>query len=361
MFDTVSVLKMRCLNNILEDFFYSYATFLIRYVYIFLFGPVFLTVILSSGLYFINRQNWNDTEYVFAPANGLSIFERKTFDQQFPLMQDKFVPGQSFEVKHYFYVIITGKGNFKNLLNESSLNEIEKLNNFILDHLTVDSYDGLYKINYRRICLTDQSVCFENKHIPLLINRELLEDVGEKVTYPILRLSDGTTVNLAGIFGSVVTNEDGTLTEIGAVRLVYFMKHSPPEYHFYSIQFRDRLARYLLNEYKSGVIEVTFGNEQSLTEGVQENTTRYIPAIGVTVALVLTFSYLCSFIFYQSREGSCCKPKPVVDWVRSKPLLAFIGTVEPGLAVVSTVGLLLWFGCPYNDIIIVMPFLVFGN
>jgi len=50
-----------------------------------------------------------------------------------------------------------------------------------------------------------------------------------------------------------------------------------------------------------------------------------------------------------------------IDWVRSKPLLAVVGILEPGMAIVSAMGFLLLIGAPYNDTVIVMPFLVFGK
>lgn len=355
----ILVLKMRCLNNILEDFYFSYAGYVQRYVYFFLLAPVFITLMFSTGFYFIRANTWNDTEYVFSPTNGLSIYEKRTFDEQFPLVQDNYVPGQSFELKHFFYVIITGKhSNNTNLLRNDILDQLISLNNFILNDLTIDGYDGVPNINYKNICLSNENLCFENDHLRMLRYRYDLEDLlNEKITYPISRFSyNKLTVYLASLLGNVTFDDaDGRLTEIGALRLVYFMKQEPTNFHFYSIQFRDALKDYLLNNYTSNMIEVIFGNEQSLTEGVQENTTKYLPAITVTVVLVLIFSYLCSFMFYQSPHGL------YIDWIRSKPLLALVGTIEPGLAVFSTVGFLLWCGCPYNDIIIIMPFLVFGR
>lgn len=41
--------------------------------------------------------------------------------------------------------------------------------------------------------------------------------------------------------------------------------------------------------------------------------------------------------------------------------MAVVGTIEPGLAILSTLGLLLLAQVPYNAIVVAMPFLVFGK
>lgn len=347
---------MRCLNNILEDFFYRYATYVVRYVYVFLLVPVVLTGLLCSGFYFINIQFWNDTEALFTPYNGLYKYEKATFEEHFPL-KDDYPSGQSFEVKHFFYIILTGKGKNVNLLNNTLLDEIEKLNRYVLDTLTVNSYDGQYNFTYRAICLTSELLCFENPHVSLLRHRFELEEYNNHIRYPVMRIPLDKPFYVGGLLGLVTLNDtEGRIKSVGALRLAYFTKQEPLVINYYSNQFRDALQHYLLNDYKSDLIEVAFGNDNSLTEGLQENTRAYLPEISVTVMLVGTFSFICSFVIYRPPNGGT-----YIDWVRSKPVLSLAGVIEPGMAIVSAMGFLLLVGCPFNDIIVVMPFIVFGT
>lgn len=347
---------MRCLNNVLEDFFYRYAFFIHRYPYFFVFIPVLVTGTLSGGLYFKQAQLWNNTEQTISPVDGYAKYERKTFAEHFPLNQDDYVPGQSFEVGHWLFIIILAKDDKNsNLLRKDVLDAIESLNQYILYNHTVAGYDGLGDVNYTRICLKSNSKCFTNEHILALRHRDELENWGFKVRFPVTRVPLDNPSYLGGLLGSVTFNEsDGRIHDVKAIRLIYYMKHLPESFYYYGNQFRASLAKYLEHNYESDIIDVYYGHEVSLTEGLEDNALRFTPEVGVTVILVLLFSYFCSFTFRRYSDGI------YVDWVRSKPMLAVVGTIEPGLAIISTMGLLLLIGAPYNDIIVVMPFLVFG-
>uniref|UniRef100_A0A915K9B5 SSD domain-containing protein n=1 Tax=Romanomermis culicivorax TaxID=13658 RepID=A0A915K9B5_ROMCU len=348
--------KMRCLNNILEDFFFSYATVVTKYAYFFVVVPLCLTGLLGSGFYFLNKQNENDTEYVFTPTNGRWKYEYATFKEHFPLDENNHVVGQSFEVKRWIHLIATGHGpENKNLLRKDILTEIEDLNDYILNKLTVLSFDGMYKFFYRDICLKIELQCFDNSHVTLLKHRDELEDNGNLIRYPVMRIPYDRPIYLGGFLGLVKYDEDGWMEEVGAIRLIYELKSHPETFDFYSIQFRDHVTDYLLSHYPTKLINVAFGNDDSLNQGLRENTVRFAPEISVTIILVFIFSLICSFVLHKNRV----KSGYVIDWVRSKPLLSIIGIVEPGMAIISAFGLLLLAGAPYNDVLVVMPFLVF--
>lgn len=310
---------------------------------------------LSGGLYFKTKMDWNNTEEVSTPKDGPAKYEKQIFAEHFPLEEDNHVPGQSFEVKHFVHITVTSKNQENpNLLRDDILDAIEDLNRYVLDRHTVASYDGLYNITYSMICLKSESKCFENEHIWALRNRDNLESVGYLVRYPISRVPPDNPAYIAGLINSVTLNDtEGRIQKIRAIQLVYFMKHTGA-FYYYGNQFRDTLTEYLKN-YKSDLFKISFAHEESYSDGLQENEKRFLPEIGVTISLVLLFSYMCSFTFMKTSEGT------YIDWVKSKPLLAVVGTMEPGLAIMSTLGLLLFAQVPYNAIVVVMPFLVFGK
>jgi len=195
---------MYCLNNILERLFYRYAFFIARYYYLFIIVPVCLTLFLSSGFYFIVKQTKNDTEYAFTPIDGRAKYEKRsktskvillenwceffrTFTEHFPIDEENFVAGQSFDVKHYVHVIVTGNGDKnQNLMRRDLLDEVVSLNNFLLNTLNVTSYDGQAVLFYRLICLQVEMACFENPHVAMLRHREELESLGNLIRYNYL-------------------------------------------------------------------------------------------------------------------------------------------------------------------------------
>lgn len=89
--------------------------------------------------------------------------------------------------------------------------------------------------------------------------------------YPVIRMPYDAPFYVGGLLGDVKYNKsDGKIWSIGAIRLVFNMKQEP-SMNFYSIQFRDVMADYLLSFKNSQNIKVTFGDDDSLNEGLKVN------------------------------------------------------------------------------------------
>lgn len=75
---------------------------------------------------------------------------------------------------------------------------------------------------------------------------------------------------VGGLLGNVTYNTTtGEIEKIHAIRLVYNMKHDPSEFNFYSIQLRDRMTEYLLNEYQPKLIKVILGSDDAFNQGLK--------------------------------------------------------------------------------------------
>lgn len=108
----------------------------------------------------------------------------RTFAERFPLNEENFLPGQSFEVEHYVYAVVSGNGQSnENILRNDILDEIIQLNNDVLNTLNVSSSDGQSLLFYRALCLKIDLACFENQHIAMLRNRIELENIGNLIRY----------------------------------------------------------------------------------------------------------------------------------------------------------------------------------
>ncbi|VDM10167.1 unnamed protein product [Wuchereria bancrofti] len=76
-----------------------------------------------------------------------------------------------------------------------------------------------------------------------------------------------------------------------------------------------------------------------------------------TFLLLLIFSILCTFNIITFSIPNCSKLSFVIDWLKSKPLLGFIGVIISFMAIISAIGLLLLLNVPFVDIVMIMPFL----
>lgn len=52
-----------------------------------------------------------------------------------------------------------------NILRPEILAEIDLLNNFIMNNITVPTYDGKFNLTYQDLCLSYDWVCGANEHI----------------------------------------------------------------------------------------------------------------------------------------------------------------------------------------------------
>lgn len=356
-YDYQSRVIMRCLNSFFEWFYGRYAYVVYRHAWLFIILPVAATACFSVGFLLMNDRMLNDTTYLFTPINGRHRYEKAVVLEHWPMDQDNFVAGLSPDARHWLYIVVRPKNRTRGLWNNETLDEILTLIAYINTNFTLQTVDGSKDFDYSDVCLTYRRACFGNGHVLALRAQDIIvANGGPRITFPISReyLTDDPSY-LGFMLGQATVNEtDGTLLNVNAIRLAYFTKRFPVETDTMSIQWRIGIQKYLLS-YRSDLISLSFWNEDSANQGLMENAVHYAPQIAVTFALMLAFTFMNSFVVLQKRGFVG------IDWVRSKPLLAIFGVSEPGLAVASTIGLMLLFGAPYYPVLVAMPFLVFGK
>lgn len=163
-----------------------------------------------------------------------------------------------------------------------------------------------------------------------------------------------------------LTDEEGHFDYVKAIRVTYNVKTGGVDQFGY--QWRKSLTRFLTDKERPASGEgaagrgrteeladlLQFGlfHNESLPEGLQDVADALTPKFVCMSGLLLAFCVGCSLVLLEQEGGLG------VDWVRSKPLLGLAGLLCPLLAVVSAWGLVLWWGCLYNAIVNVSPFIV---
>uniref|UniRef100_A0A1I7XI35 SSD domain-containing protein n=1 Tax=Heterorhabditis bacteriophora TaxID=37862 RepID=A0A1I7XI35_HETBA len=181
------------------------------------------------------------------------------------------------------------------------------------------------KVAYTDLCMSFDWACYLNDHLTMLMPKsrwgnfsgpiaELASDIINKevnITYPI-----GWRGSEPIYFGALVgrthlVDEEGHFDYASAVRLTYNVRE-----------------------------------EKDVADAL---TPKFIG----TCSILFTFCFMVSVVLMKHDNGLLG-----IDWVRSKPIVACAGIWCPLLAIVTSFGLLLWFGELYNAIVNVSPFLV---
>jgi len=126
---------------------------------------------------------------------------------------------------------------------------------------------------------------------------------------------------VGGLFGLVTYNESsGEFLSVGAIRLVFYLK-SGSGLNWYSIQFRDVMSRYLLN-YRSPLIKVSFGNDESLTEGLDVSAFQMI-------SLVMSEYFQTIIIFRRIQYDLHLRLESPFHWCLFFPTFAAMSSTSP--------------------------------
>uniref|UniRef100_A0A5S6QRE5 SSD domain-containing protein n=1 Tax=Trichuris muris TaxID=70415 RepID=A0A5S6QRE5_TRIMR len=336
-------------DKIIGNAFARYAFVVYKYRWLFLLVPCCFACVFALGFYFRPYRMRQNSVETFTPSDGPSHYEKAVINGHWPLVQDAFIPGKFFAAKHWIQVVVMARDG-GNVLRMEILNATEQINEIIMDKLTVWSEFKNRTVNYRDLCLTWGTECYDNGHIALFKEVEELENY-IKITYPVARTVD-TPLYLGSIISGVETLDDiGTFKHATHIRLSYNLKQWPVEIDEDSYKWKFMLQHFIVDEFKSPLIKVGMWHAESINQGLAENVEIIVPDFGISYLVLSLFCTMTNMMVTYDNG------KLKVDWVRSKPLVAFLGVCSSGIAVVISMGFLLIVGMEYVLINAVMPIL----
>ncbi|CAB3407312.1 unnamed protein product [Caenorhabditis bovis] len=310
--------------------------------------PLAITLACSIGFLRMRELRVDDPAFVFTPSDARWRRELKVFADNWPLNENRFLPGKSFETKRFINILIKAKDS-GSVLRGPILKEIKMLNEWIMKNISVPTSDRKYNLTYEDLCLSYDWVCGGNEHIDMLLQRE---KVGEflDLSYPRGGNKD-TPVYLGTILGDVKLFANKTVADAKMTQLFYFLKQEQKMVEMYSSRFSYAVERFLNRVYSSDIITFSFAHYQSLEDGLDENAKAFVPNFVVSFTVLGLYALFSSFTLKR-------KPAKKIDWVRSKPWLAVAGMFTTILSIVSAFGFLLLIGVHYNVINTIIPFLI---
>uniref|UniRef100_A0A1I8B712 SSD domain-containing protein n=1 Tax=Meloidogyne hapla TaxID=6305 RepID=A0A1I8B712_MELHA len=314
------------LEPLLCRFFYFFGTFVHRYRWPMVIIPPLLSACLSVGFIWVGDLRVDDPGtpgYIKLFLNCWHFFfrwkrELGTFSKLWPLDENRFIAGKSFETKRFVNILCKAK-------------------------------DGK-----RDLCLGYDWKCSANEHIEMFRQMTQVGRVIE-LTYPKGGNKD-TPAYLGTAIGDIKLNKtDGTVQAAKIIQMFFFLKQEPANVRKYSTDFEYAVERFLLHGFESPLIDISFAHYQSIEDGLDDNARRFFPNFVTSVFALTIFCIACAFTFRVHNEN---KRKISIDWIRSKPLVACAGLLTTLFALLSSFGLLLLFGIPYNVINTIIPFLI---
>jgi hypothetical protein len=203
--------------------------------------------------------------------------------------------------------------------------------------------------------------CLQHPLLYALNDTQPMISVQFLLRYPLLHIGNVTLDN-ALIFGGVrldATREDRhgnrAIISARALRLPYVLQPTTTADSRYmrSIveQWLDQFIQLMLriqrryHQTSTTTVSIYFTSSISLPAEMERNGQLIIPYMPLLFFSLLAFCMLCS-----------CDGR--LDWVRSKPGLAFCGILNAIFAVVSAVGTLIYVGYPFLHMVCIMPFLI---
>ncbi|VDN07948.1 unnamed protein product [Thelazia callipaeda] len=302
-------------DNFIHRTFYRWGFIAYRFRFVLFVVPILLTIALSFGFIFIKAQTTIDPQYVFSPKNAKWRYEKEILSQHWPLNEQEFWPGKSYDYNGYVDIIAAGKKHPKfgrpNMLRIEYLDELERINQHIINNITIPvTHNNIaYKVGFTDLCMSYDWKCFMNEHVIMLMPKErwttfdskfaeFADDIitnEVKITYPI-----GWRGTEPIYFGALIgaphlIDKEGHFDYVRAVRLTYNVRDD--KVSNISYLWRKKVASYLsdVEQPPSKILEFGMFHNESLPEGLQQVADilapKFITGIGVDDMFIMSAAW----------------------------------------------------------------------
>ncbi|XP_078596441.1 patched domain-containing protein 3-like [Branchiostoma floridae x Branchiostoma japonicum] len=298
---------------------------------------IVLPLVLSAMLGYFGGSKLilgDDLEYLFTPEDGQAKRDGTA-------MRDAgFQPTDLTASWSAGRVIVKVKDDWENILKSDAVDEILRLNDAIRNATNTDGE------TFTDLCFRTQLGCLESNILGLMSNFRLLNTSQDmNITYPHYNpFGVGglwPDLYLGDELGGVDTAGDSrTVVAARAMQLIYHVNATGQRRISMMTAFHRAVA-----DFRSDRVLAFFTSGDSLNDEILTLPERVMPYLAISGGLLIVFAV-----------GSCT----MADCVLTKPWVALVGVMSAGLAVVSSVGLVLLCGQTFPTHVAMVPFLLLG-
>ncbi|KAM9308211.1 patched domain-containing protein 3 [Gastrophryne carolinensis] len=324
-----------CLEKPLSQGFRTLGKLIARNPWCFIIIPLILSTGLGIGLCFVHQRQINKVEELFTPEGGTAKSQRDYIKMNYPVnYSGHFSPERLYTEGNFASLIIVSMT--ENVLNPNASKELQMLD------MAVKNLTSKSGFHFNELCAQmNGTTCLPaNPALTLTQN----SSTGILLTYP--QLHNGKFMAL--YIGGAMLGADGVLLKAKALRFLYYLRDGNDTVHDHSMEWLNHFIEsitYLLDELNLKYVKVYHSTSLSLQKEFEGSTETMIPWFLITYAVTIVFCVV-----------SCAS----LDNVRNKIWVTTLGALSPGLAIISSFGLLLLCRVPFARSAASAPFLILG-
>ncbi|XP_063309215.1 patched domain-containing protein 3-like [Pelobates fuscus] len=323
-----------CLEKPLSKGFRHLGKLIAKHPWWFIIVPIVLSVGFGAGFCFLEQRQINSMEDQFTPVGGAAKAERDFVRIHFPVNDSgNFSVQRMYKQGTFASLIIVSLPD--NILNRSIFEEVHALD-IAVKGLMCPSNSSFYQL----CAQVNGSLCLPAN--PLLAHMQNIEDV--TFTYPMFQ----NTVFLGLYLGGVTIGPQNRVIAAKALRLLYYLKEDSDHEQDNNLQWLNHFITTIpqkIHELQLKSIKVFYSTSISLKNQLERTVTTFIPYFSITYLVTALFSIV-----------SCMR----LDNIRNKIWVTAFGVFSPGLAILTSFGLLLLCGVPFSITVVNAPFLILG-
>ncbi|CEF65843.1 Sterol-sensing domain and Patched family-containing protein [Strongyloides ratti] len=328
---------MKGISYYIEKFFKYKVLLISKNPKIFIYIPVIITIL---SIYTISNTKiiTKESLEIFLPKT-LKAYEDAEKIKQF-FSSNELIRDEYYILdKKIAYFIIEDTTDKKNILRKSVLEIVSTIHNQVMKIRTHN------KKNFNDICLKRNTICQQHPIVLLMRKDNVYETTKLMARYPFINFGN-MTIDNTFIFGDVKLNKTLTdkrgnsqIIKARSIKIPYQLDENVHEIEEWMCLFDKELSKIIP---KKG-INLFYTTSTSLPRELSKNgedLIQYLPWMGLL--LIISTTIFC-----------ISKKNPI-----SRILLGFFSLLNAGMAVITSIGILIGIGFPFLEIVYIIPFLM---